>query len=82
MSTTRPAAATIAEREAAVDDAIASVELEGFNDNPHGVNEVLYAYARGELTDEQREEAIAAIVGKIQAEDAALQPPPRPRKKL
>ena len=66
----------IAEREACVADAIASVELEGLAANPHGINELLYAYARGEITDEQREAALAEIVRKIQAEDAALPSPP------
>ncbi|MFO0433361.1 MAG: antitoxin VbhA family protein [bacterium] len=68
--------AQIAERLAATDDAVASVELEGLNENPHGINEVLYAFARGEITLEERAAKISEIVRKIQDEDAALPPPP------
>jgi hypothetical protein len=78
MSTTNKVGLTpqqVAERIAAVDDAIANVELEGFNQNPGGINEILYAHARGDISDAERHAAIEAIVAAIQAEDKALARP-------
>jgi hypothetical protein len=80
MSTPGPAAATIAEREAAVDDAIASVELEGLSYDG-GVHEILYRHARGEISDAQRDAAVERLLEQIQS-DAAQRPVPVPSKRL
>jgi len=75
MSTTNKVGLTaqqIAERTAAFDDAIADVELEGFSENTGGINKILYAHARGDISEAERQAAIHAIVAAIQVEDKAL----------
>ena len=80
MSTTKPTAPSVAEREAAVDDAIASVELEGFRYDG-GVHEILYRHARGEISDAERDAEVDRLVQQIQR-DAAARPVPAPLKRL
>jgi len=62
--------ASVTEREAAVDDAIASVELEGFTYDG-GVHEILYRHARGEISDAERDAEVDRLVQQIQRDAAA-----------
>jgi hypothetical protein len=78
MPGTKLTPAQILAREFDVREAIANSELSGFDSDPYGVSGILFAHARGEITDAERGAKLDSIVEQINRDDAALPAPTLP----